>query len=158
MLTYLQGISRPNISMAIYQCARFSVNPMLSHERAITRIGWYLINTQDRGLICKFDQSKRLEYFVNTDFAGGWSTEDLLNPENILSRTSFVIFYAGILIFWRSKLQTEITLFTCKAEYIALLIVIREVISLIQLLEDLKVACDVVTILPEVNCHVFKDN
>ena len=34
----------------------------------------------------------------------------------------------------------------------------REVILLIQLLEDLKVACDVVLTPPEVNCHVFKDN
>ena len=71
MLTYLQGISRPNISIAIHQCARFSVNPMLSYERAIIRIGWYLIDTQDRGLICKINWSKRLECFVNTNFAGG---------------------------------------------------------------------------------------
>jgi len=38
ILTYLQGISRPDISMAVHQCARFSNDPKLSHERAVTRI------------------------------------------------------------------------------------------------------------------------
>ena len=35
MLTYLQGTTRPDISMAVHQCARFSVSPMLSNERAL---------------------------------------------------------------------------------------------------------------------------
>ena len=34
----------------------------------------------------------------------------------------------------------------------------REVILLIELLKDLKVACDVITIPPVVTCKVFKDN
>ena len=34
----------------------------------------------------------------------------------------------------------------------------REVIPLIQLLQDLKVACDVITTLPAVYCRVFEDN
>ena len=34
----------------------------------------------------------------------------------------------------------------------------REVIPLIQLLEDLKVTCEVISTPPEVNCHVFEDN
>jgi len=32
MLTYLTGSVRPDIAMAVHQCARFSVNPMRSHE------------------------------------------------------------------------------------------------------------------------------
>ena len=104
MMTYLQGISRPDISMAVHQCARFSSNPKLSHERAVTRIGRYLIDTADRGLICRVDKSKGLECFVDADFAGGWNAKDPLNPENVLSRTGFVITYAGVPIFWRSKL------------------------------------------------------
>ena len=71
MLTYLQGISRPDISMAVYQCARFSSNPKLSHERAVTRIGRYLLDTMDNGLICRIDKKRGLECFVDADFAGG---------------------------------------------------------------------------------------
>ena len=39
MLTYLTGSVRPDIAMAVHQCARFSVNPMRSHEQAVMRIG-----------------------------------------------------------------------------------------------------------------------
>ena len=158
MLTYLQGISRPDISMAVHQCARFSAYPKLNHERAVTRIGRYLIDTVGRGLVCKVDRSKGLECFVDADFAGGWNSDDPLNPENVLSRTGFVIMYADVPVFWRSKLQTEIALSTCEAEYIALSAAMREVIPLIQLLEDLKVACDIITSPPIVTCRVFEDN
>ena len=54
-----------------------------------------------------------------------------------------MIIHAGILIFWRSKLQTEIVL-SAEAEYIVLSAAIREVIPLIQLLKDLKVNCNIV--------------
>ncbi len=39
MLTYLTGSVRPDIAMATHQCARFSINPMRSHEQAVMRIG-----------------------------------------------------------------------------------------------------------------------
>ena len=158
MLTYLQGIFRPDLAMVVHQCARFYKQPMLSHERMVTRIGYYLLETIDKGLVYKVDKNKGLEYFVDTDFTGGWTPNDPLNPDNVLSRSRFVIMYAGIPIFWRSKLQTEIALSTCKAEYIALSAVMREVIPLIQLLKDLKVNCDVVNIPPEVYYDVFEDN
>ena len=158
MLTYLQGISRPDISMAVHQCASFSSDPKLSHERAVTRIGRHLIDAADKGLACRPDKSKGLECFVDTDFAGGWTKDDPLNPENALSCSGFVILCAGIPIFWRSKLQAEIALSTCEAECVALSSAMREVIPLTQLLEDLKVACDVITTPPEVSCRVFEDN
>lgn len=158
MLTYLQGISRPDISMAVHQCARFSSNPKLSHERAVTRIGRYLLDTMNNGLICRIDKKRGLECFVDANFASGWNASNPLNSENVLSRTGFVITYAGIPIFWRSKLQTEIALSTCEAEYIALSTAMCEVIPLIELLKDLSVMCDVITTLPNVTCKVFEDN
>ena len=42
MLTYLQGTSRPDISMATHQAARLCIDPKLSHKRAVHRIGRYL--------------------------------------------------------------------------------------------------------------------
>ena len=55
MLTYLTGSVRPNIAMATHQCARFSVNPMRSHEQAVIRIGRYLLSTKEKGMIYKPD-------------------------------------------------------------------------------------------------------
>ena len=41
------------------------MNPMLSHERAVKRIGRYLLGTKDRGLVHKPDMSKGLECYVD---------------------------------------------------------------------------------------------
>ena len=102
MLTYLQKTTRPAISMAVHQCARFSINPKLSHERAIKRIGRYLLGTKDRGEVFKPDVSLGVQCYVNADFAGGWAKADADNAENVLSRTGFVIFYAGCSLLWTS--------------------------------------------------------
>ena len=45
---------------------------------------------------------------------------DTQNHAAVLSRTGFVISYAGCPIYWASKLQTEIALSTTEAEYMAL--------------------------------------
>ena len=50
MLTYLQGTTRPDIAMAVHQCARFSQDPKLLHERAVKLIGRYLLGTKDKGI------------------------------------------------------------------------------------------------------------
>ena len=104
MLGYLQQTTRPDISMATHQCARFNAYPKLCHEKAIKRICRYLLGTKDNGIIFKPDSSKGLECYVDADFAGGWSSGDCTNPEMVLSRTGFLISYAGCPIFWKSKL------------------------------------------------------
>ena len=49
MLGYLQGTTCPDIARATHQCARFNNDPHLSHERAVKRIGIYLLDTRDKG-------------------------------------------------------------------------------------------------------------
>ena len=60
---------------------------MLSHERAVERIGRYLLGTKNKGIVFRSDE------VVDAGFVGGWSKEEPDNPENILSRTGFVVFY-----------------------------------------------------------------
>ena len=72
---------------------------MLSHERSVTRIGRYLLDTANIGLMCKVDKGKDLECCVDADFAGGWSQECQLNLDNVFSRNRFVIIYSGTPIF-----------------------------------------------------------
>ena len=114
MLSYLTNSVRPEIQMAVHQTARFSVNPMRSHELAIMRIGRYLVENVDKGIIYKVDKSKGLEVYVDADFAGAWNAADAENADNVLSRTGFVICYANCPIIWSSKLQTEIALSTAE--------------------------------------------
>ena len=112
MLGYLQNSTRPDISMAVHQCARFNANPMLCHKKAVKYIERYLISSQDKGIHYKPDMTRVLECYVDADFAGCWSYGDHTNPECVLSRTSFVIMYAGCPLTWCSKLQMEIDLST----------------------------------------------
>ena len=51
MAGYLQGNTRPDISMEVHQCTRFVNNPMRSYKRNIYRIVKYLISTKERGII-----------------------------------------------------------------------------------------------------------
>jgi hypothetical protein len=158
MLTYLQGTSRPDISMSVHQAARFCTNPKLSHERAIFRIGKYLQGTKQKGIVFKPDASKGLECFVDADFAGGWNKGDASNASAVMSRTGYVIMYAGCPIIWCSKLQTEIALSTTEAEYIALSQSLREVIPIIELLKEINEIFPTHIPTPKIHCKVWEDN
>ena len=116
MLNYLQNSTRPDIAMSVHQCARFNNQLMLSHERAIKRIAKYLKGTSDWGIVYHPDKTKGIECYVDADFAGGWYQADANNPENVMSRTGYAIYYAGCPVLWSSKLQTEIVLSTTDLE------------------------------------------
>ena len=83
------------------------------------------------------DPTKGLECYVDADFAGGWSNAEAEDAETVMSRTRYVIFYAGCPVYWVSKLQTEIALSTAEAEYIALSTALREVIPLMTLMKEI---------------------
>ena len=58
MLNYLQGNTRPEIAMAVYQTARFCNDPKLCHEKAIMRLGRYLLHTSDIGIVYQPEMDK----------------------------------------------------------------------------------------------------
>ncbi|KAL7447624.1 hypothetical protein ACHAXS_000022, partial [Conticribra weissflogii] len=144
--------------MAVHQCARFNNDPKLSHERAIKRICKYLLDTADKGLIYKPNLSRGVECYVDADFAGGWASGDNSNLESVLSRTGFVLMYAGCPIYWCSKLQTEIALSTTEAEYIALSHSMQEVLPFMNLLKEIHDVFPLPDFKPEFHCRVFEDN
>ena len=158
MMSYLTGSTRPDISMAVNQCARYCNDPKLSHERAVKRIARYLHGTKERGIIFTPDPKRGLECFVDADFAGGWNVLEPGNPNNVMSRTGFVIYYAGCPILWKSKLQTEIALSTTESEYIALSQALRDVIPMMALLLELNKLIDIHIPKPDIHCKVFEDN
>jgi hypothetical protein len=116
MMSYLQGHTRPDISMPVHQTVCLLNDPKLIHEQAITRIGKYFLGMKEIWIKYKVGQSKGLECYVNADFAGGWDITDPHDTSNLMSRTGFVIKYADCLIYWKSKLQMKIALCTAKAE------------------------------------------
>jgi hypothetical protein len=121
MLLYLASNTRPDIAFAVHQCDRFTHNPKVSHEKAILRICAYLKRTADKGIILRptFDDIS-VDYYVDSDYLGLFRTEASDDPTSCKSRTGYVITLANCPLLWVSKLQTEIALSVCEAEFVAL--------------------------------------
>ena len=60
LLPYLQGHTRPDISIASHLKSRFCNNPMLIHEKAVMRLRRYPLGTRSKGIIYNPDKSKGL--------------------------------------------------------------------------------------------------
>merc|ERR1712155_85062 len=120
----------------------------------------YLKRTRTLGLKFKPNPSKGFEDYVDADFSGLWNRiEAPTDPSTAKSRAGWIIFYAGCPIIWVSRLQTQISLSTTEAEYIALSMSLRDVIPALELVAGVtshgfKVLCSK----PHVFCKVFEDN
>jgi len=62
------------------------------------------------------------------------------DPAWAKSRTGFVIVFSGVPVMWKSKLQTKTALSTMDAEIIALAACMRELIPIMDMIQELAVA------------------
>ena len=131
----------------------------MAHSKAVKRIGRYLLETKDKGIIMSAND-KDMECFVDADFAGNWRKEDAADdPLTARSRTGYLVTVAGCPTLWHSKLQTETVLSTTEAEYVALSESMRDVLPLMELLEELrKKGFAEASAKPTVKCTAFEDN
>ena len=106
MLMYLCMHSRPDISFAVNQCARYTHCPTQKHAAYLKRIGKYLKGTSEKGLLINppKDENLNLTCFVDADFAGLWNREDEQDPHCVRSRGGWVITMASCPVIWKSKL------------------------------------------------------
>ena len=158
MLNYLAASTRPDILFAVHQCARFSSDPKLCHEQGVKRIVRYLKGTLDQGLILTPDSSRSVECYVDADFAGSYKAEDADKPVSVLSRTGYTIYFKGCPIIWVSKMQTEITLSTTEAEYVALSQSMRDVIPFMNIVDEINSIYQLESDKAQVLCTLFEDN
>ena len=158
MMNFLANSTRPDIQFAVHQCARFCIDPKLSHEAALKHCCKYINTTKDKGLILRPDKSKGLECYVDADFAGAWNQADSSDASSVFSRTGFTIMYCNCPILWVSKLQTEVALSTTEAEYIALSQAMRDVIPAMSLIEELNKQLKLKKKEATVRCTLFEDN
>jgi hypothetical protein len=140
MLLYLAGHTRPDISFAVHQCARYTFKPTKRHCLALKRIGRYLKGTQGKGLIMTPSDYIHVDCYPDADFAGLYNTKDAQDPHCVRSRTGFVILVAGCPVLWKSKLQSEIALSTMEAEYVALSTSCKDLFPLLDLIRELSSA------------------
>ena len=136
MMLYLASNTRPDISFAVHQWARFTHNTKVSHKKAVKRICSYLQGTKDNVLV--FNPSKKLvvDCYADAYFAGLWVHENPQDPICDRSRTVFVVTFVYCPLFWVSKLQTDIALYTLHSEYVALSHSVRALFPLKSLIKE----------------------
>ncbi|GJU14306.1 uncharacterized mitochondrial protein-like protein [Tanacetum coccineum] len=109
-LMYLNS-SRPDIMFVVCACARYQVNPKISHLHAVKRIFRYLKGQPKLGLWYPKDSPFDLVAYTNSDYAGA----SLYRK----STTGGCQFLGCRLISWLCKKQTVVANYTIKTEYIA---------------------------------------
>ena len=129
-LLYLSIATRPDITYAVSNVAKFCAKPTKQHWVAVKRIFRYLKGTQQYGLHYNKSDSNHCVGFSDADWGG-----DL---DDRKSTSGYVFQVGGTAISWRSKKQTCVALSTAEAEYIALASAAQESLWLQQLLADLK--------------------
>jgi Reverse transcriptase (RNA-dependent DNA polymerase) len=159
MLLYLSTTTRPDITFAVSQVARFNHNPKKSHASAIKTIVRYLHRTADKGTIVTPTGDLSIDCYVDADFAGLHGRDPDYVPSSAKSRTGYIIKLGGCPILWKSQLQTEISLSTLESEYSALSASMRTLLPLRSLLTEVVSA---LRLPPQfkatIRCRVFEDN
>jgi len=112
-LMYLACATRPDISHAVGEVARFVCNPGMNHWKAVVYICRYLVGTANYGL--HFDGNVKdggqVHGYSDADWGGDVDTRR--------SKTGYAIFMNGGCASWRSKLQKCISQSTLEAELVA---------------------------------------
>ena len=159
MLNFLEKCTRPDISYAVHQCARFSVDPRKPHAAAIRHLARYLAGTKNKGILYA-PIEEGLQCYVDADFVGNWNTQEARDdPSTAKSRTGYIVTHRGCPIIWKSQMQSLVTMSTTEAEYVALSTAMREVIPMMQILEEFKEnGHEEMKSETAVKCKVFKDN
>ena len=158
MLNWLAKSTRPDIAFAVSQVARFQVNPRRSHENAVLRICKYLRDTKEEGMTMRA-KNEGFVVYADSDFAGGYMKGHTHDPDTAKSRSAYYIMFNGCLVFWSSKLQTEIALSTTEAEYICLSQTLRTTKYLMRFLREVsKNLPEFQPKKPIFRCTVFEDN
>lgn len=145
MLIYLSTNTRPDITFAVSQVARYGNNPKQSHARAVKKILRYLRGTSNFGIRFKpkDKSSLLLDLYVDADFAGRHHADDQSDRNSARSRTGFIISLNGCPVIWRSALQTSLSQSTGQAEYCALSESLRQAIPIRNMLVQLASIVDI---------------
>ena len=137
MLLYLGINTRPDITLANSQVARFSNDPKRSHATGVKVILRYLKGTQDKGTIVRIQDMMHLEMFVDADFAGMYGYERPEDPMSVTSRSGYIIKLGSWPIIWKSYLQGHKSSSTLESEYSALSDALKALIPLIHIVKEM---------------------
>ena len=129
-LMWLSGKTRPDLTYAVNNCARYMAKPDKSHCTALDRIWKYLNGYPDLGLYISYNSDIGLIGYSDSDWANC-----LMNRK---STTGYCFLYNRNLISWNSALQRTVAISTCEAEYMAIREATKETIYLSSILKWLE--------------------
>jgi len=130
-------------------------------EVHIKWVGRYLYGTRDKGMIYQPNKKKSFEVYCDADFSGNWikDLDQSDDPSSAKSRSGYFIQYHGCTLLWSSRLQGECALSSTESEILSLSAATREVIPLMNLLNEIKSKGLIDKAeTPTVHCRVFEDN
>jgi hypothetical protein len=111
-LLYLSIRTRPDITFAVNNVARFSSNATTQHWTAVKRIFRYLRGTTNLGLLFKKNGHKNLVGYSDADWGG--------DHNDYRSTSGYLFLIGGTAVSWKSNKQSCAALSTAEAEYMAL--------------------------------------
>jgi hypothetical protein len=142
-LMYASCQSRPDITFAVHQSARFFDNPGKQHWIAVKRIFKYLRKTSDLGLVYRKQSVPLLYGYVDASYASC--------PDTLKSTSGYIFFFAGAAVSWNSKRQTSVANSTLASEYIAASAAAVEGLWALNLLQELN-------LYEQTNIPLYEDN
>jgi len=127
---YLSTCTRPDITYAIRELARFMSNYGQGHFAAAKHLLRYLQGTRSRGIIYNNSEPSPpiLRSFADSDWASCDSRKSV---------SGFIVECGGGPLSWSSKQQAVIALSSCEAEYISCTHCARHIIWLRSLFDEL---------------------
>jgi hypothetical protein len=159
---FLEKSTRPDIAVAVHQCARFSSDPKQSHPDAVRYFGTYLQGTKDEGIYPGPNDDKSFECWVDANFLGQYEkgAKDMkFDAMTAKSRTGFIITYAGCPITWSSEVQRHAALSSTESEYIAMSEAFQVLLPMMDLMEEARSSGVPMRLgAPVVRCKAFEDN
>jgi len=136
-LLYLTA-SRPNVTFIVGVCARYQVEPKMSHLTQVKRILKYINSTSDYEILYSHSENSMLVGYCDVDWAG--------SADDRKSTSAGCLFLGNNLISWFSKKQNCVSLSTVEAEYIAAGSSCSQLVWMKQMLNEYNVEQDVITL------------
>lgn len=158
MLLYLSTNTRPDITFAVSQVARFTHSPKKSHGIAVKMIVRYLKGTIQQGTIVSKFHSLDVEGYSDADFCGLFKYDPDDSVTSAKSRAGYIIKIAGCPLVWKSQLMQSICLSTAESEYYSLSLLMRAMIPIRALLFEMIAMLDIPCNLKDVKFTIHVDN
>ena len=158
MMLYLSTNTRPDITFAVSQVARFSHTPKQSHATAVKMIIRYLSGTKTMGTLFVPPKNFKISCYVDADFAGLYNRDPPEDSSSAKSRTGYVISIGGCYLTAKSQLQTCVALSTGESEYYALSQAARTVLPIQEFLKDIVRIVKVPAHLKHIDTTIYEDN